>query len=121
MNSNLKKIVEKAEDAFAHNKPGDFLLLCDEEIEWRMVGEKTLKGKSGALKWMEMGMANISYEPPKIKLTNVIEENQFVTAHGEMEIKKKNGEISKYSYCDIYRFRDDKIVGLTSFVIPAEL
>lgn len=123
MKSTLMKIVAKADQAFATNKPDDFLELCADEIQWRMVGEETAKGKDEVRKWMNIGIENgdITFETPKINYTNTIVENQSVASYGEMEIKNKNSEISKFSYCDVYKFRDNKIVELTSFVIRSEL
>ncbi len=123
MKTKLKKIVEKADEAFAFYKPEDFLSLCHEDIVWRMVGEETAMGKDEVRKWMALGIDNgdVSFEPPSINYINIIEENKCVIAFGEMVIKKKNGHISNFSYCDIYRFKNDKIIELTSFVIPSEL
>ncbi|MGV8964106.1 MAG: nuclear transport factor 2 family protein [Candidatus Saccharimonadaceae bacterium] len=123
MKSNLKEIVEKADEAFAHNKPEDFLSLCADQIVWRMVGESTVEGKDEVRKWMTMGMDYEGEEsaPPKIHISNIIEENNCVIAYGEMELAKKNEVDQKYNYCDIYRFLNDKIIELTSYVIPSEL
>lgn len=123
MKSNLKKIVAKADKAFANYKPEDFLSLCADEIEWRMVGEETAKGKDEVRIWMAIGIENgdISFIPPSINCMNIIEENKCVIAFGEMEIKKKDGGLSRFSYCDIYRFKNKMIVELTSYVVPSEL
>ncbi len=123
MKSNLKEIVAKADKAFANNKPEDFLVLCADEILWRMVGEETAEGKEEVRKWMSIGIENgdVTFDPPRITYTNVIEENKSVAVYGEMEITKKNGDMTKFSYCDIYRFKDEKIIKLTSFVIRSEL
>ncbi len=123
MKSKLKKIVERADNAFANYKPDDFLALCADEIVWRMVGEETARGKTEVKKWMELGIDNgeISFIPPSINCKNIIVEDKCVVAFGDMEIKKKNGEITNFSYCDIYRFKNDKIVELTSYVVPSEL
>lgn len=59
-------------------------------------------------------------EPPKFTVANVIADGDFVTAYGDMTIKDKTGTTAPYSYCDIYRFRDGKIVELNSFVVKTE-
>lgn len=91
MKSKLKKIVERADEAFANYKPDDFLALCADEIVWRMVGEETARGKNEVKKWMEIGIDNgeISFIPPSINCKNIIEEDKCVIAFGEMEIKKR--------------------------------
>ena len=59
-------------------------------------------------------------EPPKFTVDNIIAEGDFVTAYGNMTMKEKDGNNEPYAYCDIYRFRDGKIVELNSFVIETE-
>jgi uncharacterized protein len=49
-----------------------------------------------------------------------IADGDFVTTHGEMTMNDKDGKAVPYAYCDIYRFRNDKIVALSSFVIKTE-
>jgi uncharacterized protein len=78
-----------------------------------MVGNKTIQGKDAIGEWM----ASMDMEPPKFTVDNVIAEGDFVAAHGEMTIKDKDGKVIPYAYCDIYRFRGDKIVELRAFVI----
>ena len=79
-----------------------------------MVGDKTVKGKDAVRQWMA-SMGNM--EPPKFTVAIVIAEGDFVTAHGDMTMKDKDGKAASYSYCDIYRFQGDKIVELRAFVI----
>jgi ketosteroid isomerase-like protein len=51
----------------------------------------------------------------------LIAEGDFVTALGDLTIKDEDGKAAHYSYCDIWRFRGDKMVELRAFVIPAEV
>jgi ketosteroid isomerase-like protein len=59
-------------------------------------------------------------EPPKFTVANIIAEGDFVTLHGDMTMKDKDGKTVPYSYCDFYRFRGDKIAELRAFVIKTE-
>lgn len=83
------------------------------DTEWTFVGDITLKGKEAVRQWM----AENYIEPPKFDVKNLITENDFVTAIGEIEIANKNGTTGHYSYCDVWRFRDGKMAGLMAFVI----
>ena len=78
--------------------------------------QKTVKGKESIRQWM----ATIESEPPRFQVKNVIAEGDFVTAYGDMTMKDKDGNAVPYAYCDIYRFRGDTIVELTSFVVRTE-
>lgn len=123
MRSKLSKIVAKADEALVYNNPEDFLSLCAEEMIWRMVGDKTVNGKDEIRKWLAIGIeneGNVS-SPPKIHITTIIEENDCVVSYGEMELPQNNTNKIKYTYCGIYRFRKDKIIELTSYVIRSEL
>jgi uncharacterized protein (TIGR02246 family) len=116
MSEKRKEIVEKVDRAFAQNNFEGFLSFCAEDVEWTIVGEQTVKGKDSIRQWM----AAIESEPPRIKVKNVIAEGDFVTAYGDMTMKDKDGNGVPYAYCDIYRFRGDNIVELTSFVVRTE-
>ena len=112
-----KEIVEKVNAAFAEGSIEGFLSFCADDVVWTMVGDKIVKGKDAIRQWMaSMG----KMEPPKFTVANVIAEGDFVAAHGEITMKDKDGKAAPYSYCDIYHFREDKIVELRAFVIKTE-
>jgi hypothetical protein len=50
---------------------------------------------------------------------NLIAEDEFVIAIGEISMKDESGESSTYLYCDVWRFRDCKMAGLKAFVMKA--
>jgi uncharacterized protein len=116
MSAKNKEIVEKINAAFAENNMEGFLSFCADDVVWTIVGEKTVKGKDATRQWM----ASMDVGPPKFTVDNVIAEGDFVTAYGDMTMKDKDGKEASYSYCDIYRFRGDKIVELKSFVVKTE-
>lgn len=118
MSENYKEIVRKVDECFSENRMEDFLSLCADEIEWKMVGDTTKKGKDSIREWMSsMGEG---MEPPKISQRNQIAEGDSVAAYGEMSMKNEKGEEGSYEYCDIYRFENDKIVELTSYVVKTD-
>ena len=116
MSDKSKEIVEKVNAAFAENNLEGFLSFCTDDVEWTMVGDKTVKGKESIRQWM----ASMDMEPPKFTVDHVIAEGDFVVAHGDMTMKDKDGKAVPYSYCDIYHFRGAMIVELRSFVIKTE-
>ncbi len=60
-------------------------------------------------------------EPPKFTVTNLIAEGDFVTALGEITLKGEDAKETDYSYCDVWRFRDGKMVELKAFVIKIQI
>jgi ketosteroid isomerase-like protein len=112
-----KELIEKVNAAFTKGDNEGFLSFCAEDVEWTMVGDKAVKGKDAIRKWMA-SMGNM--EPPKFTVNHIIAEGDFGMAYGDMTMKDKDGKAVPYSYCDIYRFRDNKIVELRSYVIKTE-
>jgi uncharacterized protein len=113
MSARNKEIVQKVNAAFAANNVEGFLAFCADDVTWTMVGDRTVKGKDEIRKWM----ASVGgYEAPQFTVDNVIAEGDVVIAHGDMTMKE-DGKVVPYSYCDLYRFRGDKIADLRAFVI----
>lgn len=116
MSSRNKEVVDQVNAAFAQNNVEAFLSCCTEDVAWTMVGDKHVKGKDAIRQWM----ASMNADAPQFTVSNVIAEGDFVTAYGDMNMKEKDGSKAPYSYCDIYRFRGDKIAELSSFVIKTQ-
>ena len=113
MSEKNKAILEEANAANAEGDYEGFLAFCTEDTEWTFVGEQTLKGKEAVRRYM----AETYREPPKFTVANLIAEGDFVTALGDIILKDEDGKAIQYSYCDVWRFRGDKLVELKAFVI----
>lgn len=119
MSEKNKEIVRKVNAAFAEGSIEGFLDQCADDVQWTMVGDRTIKGKDEIRQWMK-SMEPEYPEPPKINIANIIAEDDFVAEYGDMTQKDKDGKTVPYSFCDICRYRDDKIVEIISFVIKTE-
>lgn len=117
MSEKNKAILEKANAAVVEGNYEGFLLYCDEDTQWTFVGDKTLNGKEAVRQWMTKTYT----EPPQLTVANLIAEGDFVVALGETVTKDENGKSIRSSYCDVWRFRDDKMVELKAFVIEPGL
>jgi ketosteroid isomerase-like protein len=108
-----KAILERANAAIANGDNEGFLSFCTENTEWTFVGDKTLHGKDAVRQWMKKAYA----VPPKFLVENLIAEGDFLTAIGKIRMKDEDGKPADYSYCDVWRFREGKMVELNAFVI----
>jgi uncharacterized protein len=111
-----KSILVKGNAAIAEGNNEVLLSFCANNTEWTFVGDQTLKGKEAVRQYM----AKTYMEPPKFTVTSLIAEGDFVVALGEIALKNEAGRITNYSYCDVWRFKDGKIVELKAFVITPE-
>ena len=117
MSEKNKAILEEGNAAIAEGNNEGLLSFCADDTEWTFVGDKTLKGKEAVRQYM----ATTYIEPPKFTVTNLIAEGDFVTALGDITLKDEDGKAVHHSYCDVWRFRGDKIVELRAFVIKTEV
>ncbi len=116
MSENNKAILEKGNAAIARGNNEGFLSFCADDTEWTFVGDKTLKGKEAVRQYMTTAYV----EPPEFTVDNTIAEGEFLTVLGDITLKDEDGKAVLYSYCDVWRFRDGKIVELKAFVIKTE-
>jgi ketosteroid isomerase-like protein len=115
MSGKNKAILEKANAAITKGDYEGFLSFCADGTEWNFVGDKILRGKEAVRQWM----VTTYTEPPRFKVSNLIAEGDFVTAVGKITLKDEKGSDAEYTYCDVWRFRDDKMVELMAFVIKS--
>lgn len=116
MSERNKAILQEANAAIDEGNTEGFLSYCTDDIEWRTVGDKTLRGKDAVRQWM----ATAYVEPPEYSVNNLIAEGDFVTALGNIAIKDEDGHATNHAYCDVWRFRGNKMAELNAFVIQTE-
>jgi uncharacterized protein len=108
-----KAILTKGNAAIAEGNYEGFLALCSDDTRWTFVGDRVLEGKEAVRQWM----AATYIEPPKNEVTDLIAEGDYLTALGEVTVKGADGTSTRSTYCDVWRFRDGKMVELRAFVI----
>lgn len=113
MSQTNKFILEKANAAITEGDYEGFLSHCTDDTEWIFVGDRTLEGKEAVRHWM----AETYIEPPKFMVDHLIAENEFVVALGKITLKDGDGKETRSTYCDVWRFRGDKMCGLKAFVV----
>lgn len=115
MSKNNKAILTEANSAITQGDNEKFLSFCTDDTTWNFVGDKVLYGKEAVREWM----ATTYKVPPKFKVSNLIAEGDFLTALGNITMKDDQGKDADYAYCDVWRFREGKMVELTAFVIKS--
>lgn len=108
-----KSILEKANLALKNGDNEGFLAYCTEDTQWEFVGDTILQGKEAVRQFMQTAYA----EPPKFEVENLIEESNYLTAIGKIDIEDENDIAITYQYCDVWKFREGKMAELKAFVI----
>jgi ketosteroid isomerase-like protein len=112
MAADRKDVIERVNAAFTRNDIEGVLSFCTDDFNWTMVGGEAVQGKDAIRRWMASGPP----EPPNFTVDTVVAEGDFVTVVGDMTMKE-NGAVVPYAYCDVWRFRGDKVAELRAFVI----
>ena len=116
MSEKHKSTLLKANAAIAKGDHEGFLAFCTEDTVWDFVGDEILNGKDAVREWME----DTYIEPPQVEVETLIAEGEYLTAIGTLSMKDEDGNDTRYSYCDVWRFRDDKLAELKAFVIGSD-
>ena len=113
MVSTNKTVLEKANAAVSAGDYEGFLSFCTDDTIWTFVGDRTLNGKEEVRQYMK----EVYIQPPVFTVENLIAEGAFVTAVGSISLKEKDGSTADFSYCDVWEFRDGKMLRLKAFVV----
>jgi ketosteroid isomerase-like protein len=113
MSDTHASILEKANAAIMRGDFEAFLVHCTEDTEWEFVGDQTLKGKEAVRQWMK----DAYKEPPSFKVQRTITDGDSLAVLGEITLKSEEGKPTLHAYCDVWRFRGDKMAELKAFVI----
>ena len=115
--NNLETFLRKTIEAFSEGDEKFLLENVTNDICWKIVGERTLSGRSqfsDALEQMR-GMP-----PMKIEVDNVILDNKAGIIEGIVTGRNRLGQEKQFGFCDVYRLADSdalKIKNITSYVI----
>ncbi|NGP46879.1 nuclear transport factor 2 family protein [Bacillaceae bacterium SIJ1] len=109
--------MQRLNDAFASGD-ADFLINhIAEDVQWNLVGEAVLRGKSDVINILEpmRGVVSTEYETKQI-----ITHGNKAVVEGTMKMPKENGGEKLYSFCDIYTFdhsNNSTVSELTAYLI----
>lgn len=113
MNDQNKSILQKANAAMSAGDYEGFLAFCTDDTHWTFMGDIVVEGKEAVRQWI----AKTYVEPPKFMVSQLIAENEFVTALGKITLKGEDGKLIYSWYCDVWRFQGGKMAELKAFVV----
>ncbi len=88
-----------------------------DDIEWRIIGDKTIKGKENTIIFCNKMMVEMGTS--KLNNTNVIAENNYVAIEGNCNFTNEEGKAAAVEYCDVFRFEEGKIKMITSYLVSS--
>ncbi len=102
-----KEIVKKINKVFLKGNAETVSAFIDDNIKWNIVGMPVIEGKKEFLETLkELHLENFSSN----KIKNIVAEGEFV-------VVESSGKMAGNYFCDIYQLKDEKIQGLTSYIV----
>jgi uncharacterized protein len=115
MTSN-KQLLKKISEEFAKGNLRFVEAYLAADIKWNIVGEETIVGKEQVLELSKMTQLQ-SF--PVIKIKNIISEGDYVVIESTGEAKTIKGKPYNQVYCDVYRFENEKLQEITTYLDTA--
>jgi uncharacterized protein len=112
-----KETIKNLNEVIRENDLEKFLAFFTDDVQWTKVGDKAANGKE-ALRQVIQSLGDAP-PPSRVSFHLMIAEGDAVAAYGKLTVKDEDGTTVSQDFCDIYRFRSDKIAELIAFDITS--
>jgi uncharacterized protein len=110
------ELLKRISEEFAKGNLGFSEAFLADDIKWNILGDDTIVGKEQVLEVSKMGQLQ-SY--PVITIKNIIQEGHWVVIESTGEAKTKNGKQYNQAYCEVFRFDNEKLQEITTYLDTA--
>lgn len=116
---NTRKLVEKINTLFEEGNMESFMDYLADDVVWEMFtsssGHTTMNGKKEVFDMDNSGMP----EHTGFEFGTIVVEGETASVQGKSTGKLKDGAEYNGHFCDVYHFRNNKIVKIESYVIDS--
>ena len=109
-----KRVVETYIEGFRTGDHEKILGCLTDDVTWDMPPYFSLSGKAAFDDAIEH---DATPGLPEIGLTRLVEEDDVVVAEGSVQAAMRDGGRIDALFCDVFRFRDDKICALVTYQV----
>jgi uncharacterized protein len=110
------KLLKRISEEFAKGNLGFSEAFLADNIKWNILGNDTILGKEQVLEVSKMTQLQ-SY--PVITIKNIVQEGNWVVIESTGEAKTKKGKQYNQVYCEVYRFDNEKLLEITTYLDTA--
>ena len=116
MKTTSKQLLIKIAEEFVKGNLEFAKAYLAENIKWNVLGENAIEGKQQVLEISKMSQLQ-SY--PVITIKNIIAEENFVVIESTGKAKTKSGQPYNQHYCDIFKFENERLQEITTYLDTA--
>lgn len=113
----MKAVIKQISEEFSNgNFKFAYHFLAD-DITWNIVGDKILQGKESVIEFCNTTAQYFSGVTTRFSMHNAIVDGDCVAIDGTAEFINQEGNSTHISSCDVYRFKNDQLLSITSYCI----
>ena len=111
-----KQLLIKISEAFSKGNLDFATVYLADDIKWNILGETPIMGKEEVL---EVSKMSLLQSFPVITIKSVIAESNYVVIESIGTAKTKTGKAYNQSYCDIFKFENEQLKEITTYLDTA--
>ncbi len=108
-----QEVLTAANAAISRGDYEGYLAFCADNTDWTFEGEQRLIGKDAVRAYMKRTYLT----PPVFTTEKLIAIDDHVIAMGIITLPNAQGQSTRYSYCDVWRFENGKMAALNAYVV----
>ncbi len=116
MTTTNKQLLKKISEEFAKGNLQFCVAYLADNIKWNILGNSPIIGKEQVLEVSKMQELE-SF--PIITIKNVVAEGYYVVVESTGKAKTKNGKPYNQTYCEVFKFDDEKLQEITTYLDTA--
>jgi uncharacterized protein len=106
----------KISEAFSKGNMEFSSIYLVDDVKWNILGSSPIIGREQVLEVSKM----LQLESfPLITIKNIVAEGNYVVVESTGEAKTKNGKPYNQTYCDVFKFNEEKLVEITTYLDTA--
>lgn len=107
-------------EAFSAGKFQMTFPFLEDDIEWNIVGENLLKGKEAVMQFCDQTAKYFTEVTTNFTMGHLVVGDNCVAIDGKAVFTKKDGCQNFISSCDVYCFKEGKLIQINSYCISTE-
>jgi uncharacterized protein len=110
------QLLIKISEAFSKGNMEFSSIYLADDVKWNILGSSPIIGKKQVLEVSKM----LQLESfPLVTIKNIVAEGNYVVVESAGEAKTKNGKPYNQTYCDVFKFNQEKLVEITTYLDTA--
>jgi uncharacterized protein len=110
------QLLIKISEAFAKGNMEFSSTYLADDVRWNILGSNPIIGKGQVLEVTKM----LQLESfPLVTIKNIVAEGNYVVVESAGEAKTKNGKPYNQTYCDVFKFNEEKLIEITTYLDTA--